>query len=128
VKGRKLMGFALLMALLSDPLGADEAQRFDHYQGEQPADLAAALTLLSDYAQRLEQQLQVQDLDAVALNDIHQLTYTLENALERLAEDVSALAELLESVHVGSETAAAAAVRADGARFLERLAPLLQVR
>lgn len=126
MKSKTLVAVALLSGVLSAPLRADEAERFDHYQGERPGDLSSALTLLDDFAQRLQQQLANDNLDPVVLNEIHQLTYTLENALGRLSTDVAELAELLESVHVASETAGAATVREDGERFLQQLAPLLR--
>lgn len=79
------------------------AHRVDHFQGEPAETLSDALSNFSEYNRLLEERLsgELTDEDLVA---IHQLTYTLENALEKIDEELSDLAEVLEEVHVASES------------------------
>lgn len=52
------------------------------------------------------------------LNTIHLLTYTLENALEKINTDLAELAEKLELLHLASETSDANAARQYGETYL----------
>nr|WP_205738404.1 DUF6746 family protein [Halomonas endophytica] len=53
------------------------------------------------------------------LGTIHELTYTLENALETITEEVEAMAFTLEEVHQGSETGDIERVKSNGEAYLE---------
>lgn len=57
---------------------------------------------------------------------IHELTYTLENALETIAEALGNIAELLEEVHVASETFDVDTIQNSGASYLQAAEPLTQ--
>ena len=48
---------------------------------------------------------------------MHQLTYTLENALGKINQELAKLAETLEAVHVASETGDVGTVLARGREF-----------
>ncbi len=54
------------------------------------------------------------------------LTYTLENALQRIDQEVDAMAISLEEVHLGSETLDQERVSSNGAAYLEAAAPTNQ--
>lgn len=95
-------------------------ERPDHYQGEPSETLEQAVANFSEYNQKLESLLAQDELSARQLNEVHQLTYTLENALEKIQEELVDLAEVLEEVHVGSETSDESAVLTRGAVYLER--------
>jgi len=58
------------------------------------------------------------------LHRVHELTYTLEDALEKLGNEQARLAELLEEVHVASEHADGDTVKASGRAYLRGSAPL----
>ncbi|HEY7773612.1 MAG TPA: DUF6746 family protein, partial [Marinagarivorans sp.] len=58
------------------------------------------------------------------LNEVHILTYTLENALEKLGSEREQLAELLEQVHKASEGADSDTVKTSGRAYLQGSAPL----
>lgn len=53
------------------------------------------------------------------LMTIHQLTYTLENALEKINIDLEELAQTLEKVHVASETNNREALKEAGSAYLK---------
>lgn len=100
--------------------------RVDHFKG-MPADtLDEALANLSAYNAELEQMLANPELDAMTLHSVHELTYTLENALERLILELQDLADTLEEVHVASEQADAETVRNKGNEYLETARSVVQ--
>ena len=65
--------------------------------------LQTAVANFSEYNKRLEKALSGELTDA-DLMKIHELTYTLENALEKINDDLEDLADTLEEVHIASET------------------------
>jgi|SRR5690554_957578 len=78
------------------------AHRVDHFEGKPAETLNDALSSFSEYNRLLEERLSG-ELSDDDLATIHQLTYTLENALEKINQELSELAEVLEEVHVASE-------------------------
>ena len=108
--------------------GRADPPRVDHYQGEPAPSLAAALANLDECNTRLDAVLEKDDLTPSDLHAVHELTYTLENALARIAEDVAVIAEHLEAVHVASERADTATIRERGRRYLEMTEPLTHGR
>lgn len=74
-----------------------------HFKGLAAPDLNTAVANFSEYNNRLEKVLagELTDADLVT---VHELTYTLENALEKINVDLEELAQTLEKVHVASET------------------------
>lgn len=113
---RPLFFALILLASLSVNAG--------HYEGKAAPTLDAALLNIAEYNQKLAQLLDKQKLSLAELNEVHQLSYTLENALERLDSEIEQIEELLEQVHKASEHADAATVKAAGAQYLERTQPL----
>ncbi len=73
-----------------------------HFKGLPAPDLATAVANFSEYNTRLEAKL-ASKLTDEDLAEIHELTYTLENALEKIEDELEELAETLEEVHVASE-------------------------
>ena len=56
--------------------------------------------------------------------DNHQLTYTLEIALEKINQEMAALADTLEEVHVASETSAPEKLVEEGKKYMQAVAEL----
>ncbi len=94
---------AVLAVSLAVAGGAIAEERPDHFKGLASPDLETAVANFSEYNNRLEKALSGELTDA-NLVTIHELTYTLENALEKINEDLEELAETLEEVHIASET------------------------
>lgn len=111
-----LMGSALSVLLLLGMVAS--AERADHFKGLPAETLEAAVKNFSEYNKKLEAVLDKGTLTAADLATIHELTYTLENALEKINEDFTALAETLEAVHVASESADSATVMTRGREYL----------
>ncbi len=114
---------ALAAALcLGFAAGAQE-QRISHYSGEPADSMPQALANLAEYNARLQALLAEDEVD---LHTVHELTYTLENALQRLQADLTDAAEALEEVHLASEAADAEKVKARGEDYLEVTRPLVE--
>lgn len=53
------------------------------------------------------------------MHHIHELTYTLEEALKKIHTDLAEVAEVLEEVHLASEQADAETVKNSGQAYLK---------
>jgi len=95
------------------------AEEYEHYKGEPAETLEQAVANFSEYNSRLDKAL-AGELSPEAMNEIHQLTYTLENALDKLNEEFDDLAERLELVHEASEHADPETVEREGSIYLEK--------
>ena len=109
----------ILAAGLALAAGAPASDEPEHYEGKEAETLEQAVAHFSEYNGRLAALLEQEELSPQDLATIHRLTYTLENALERIDEGFSEMAETLEAVHLASERADAESVSANGARYLD---------
>lgn len=115
-----------LACLLGVAIPALADERPDHYAGEPSETLEQAVSNFSEYNDKLKDLLSKDELSASDLNEVHQLTYTLENAVEKIRSEYADLAEVLEEVHVASETNEPSTVKEKGQAYLEtskQLAP-----
>ena len=94
---------AVLAVSLAVAGGAMADDRPEHFKGLAAPDLQTAVANFSEDNKRLEKALSGELTDA-DLMKIHELTYTLENALEKINDDLEDLADTLEEVHIASET------------------------
>lgn len=115
---RNLVPFALLVVAGCSGLTAFASERPDHFEGEPADTIEQALANFSEYNARLATLLEKGQLTMADLAQIHQLTYTLENALERIDDDLDNLAETLETLHLSSETADIEAARRNAEAYL----------
>lgn len=107
----------LLGLCLAIPAFAEE--RLDHFQGKAAETLEDAVANFREYNNRMAALVNKGALSAQDLHRIHEITYTLENALEKIRDELENLAEVLEDVHVASETADVEMVRNRGRIYLE---------
>lgn len=112
-----LLAAPLLSLGLSATALADE--RPAHFKGEKAETFEEALAHLSSYNAELQTILAKGELGPEDTAKIHQITYTLENALERISEDVEEMQETLEELHVASERYQVDVVRTQGREYLE---------
>ncbi|EWH01384.1 DUF6746 family protein [Halomonas sp. BC04] len=98
---------ALLPAFLTSLLiaSASASSSPDHFKGEPAETLADAVANFSEYNQQLAALLAQDELSITDLGTIHELTYTLENALEKIDEEVETMAVTLEEVHLARKPA-----------------------
>lgn len=109
---------AMLLAGLLATAAAQAEERTDHFEGETSATLEQAVANFSATNRQLAELLAQPELETSDLGTIHELSYTLENALEKINEEVADMAITLEEVHLGSETGDVERVRANGETYL----------
>ncbi|TCO71771.1 DUF6746 family protein [Chromatocurvus halotolerans] len=122
----RLKHLSLLLCLAISPAISLADDRPDHYSGEKAESLEEALENLRTYSDKLSTLVEDESFDSEHLNAVHELTYTLENALETVEGELQQLAETLESVHVASEQGETTTVAEDSRIFLEKTRVLLQ--
>ncbi len=121
-----LKALSLFICLITAPGLALADDRPEHYSGETSETLEEALQNLRDYSDELASIVQKDDFDSGRLHSVHEITYTLENALQRLDKELEQLAETLESVHLASERGETDTVAQDSAIFIRKTRLLLQ--
>ena len=78
-------------------------QRPQHYEGKAADTLAVAFENLAETNTRIAQLVADGDMQPEELSELHQLTYTAENSLGKITEELEALKEVLEVIHLSSE-------------------------
>ena len=109
--------FTLAAMALTPAMAQD---RPDHFEGKSPETLSQALEYFSEYNAKVAELLAKDELDIHDLAAIHELTYTLENSLEKTRDELAELAEVLEDLHVATETADYEGARTHGRAYLEK--------
>lgn len=79
-------------------------QDVDHFQGEEPQSLAHAKMMVQHSHQQIEALLRKEKLTTEEIHELHELTYSLENAVAFIQEDMKGAADALETLHKASET------------------------
>ncbi|MBT0585990.1 DUF6746 family protein [Alteromonas oceanisediminis] len=115
--------FAATLCLSNTVVADDEYQ---HFAAKPSEDLSSALCNLKDYNALLTDIVETDaDIPVEGMVKIHELTYTLENAIQQLQRDLATIAEDLESVHKASERIDQATVSEKSAAYLEATSLLL---
>lgn len=129
MKTSRLSLFATLVLTLGlvQPWSTTAAsEKPDHFKGKPSANLAEALSNLDEYNAKLATLLERETLTLEELTQVHELTYTLEQALQRIQTDVGRIAQDLEVVHKASERADGKTVKSSGAAYLEAAQTLVR--
>jgi len=119
----QLISVAAFSVLLSLSAAAHD-ERPDHFSGKTVTTEAEARSYFSQYNQKLATLLALPELSPAQLLEIHEITYTLENALAKLPTEAAKVADLLESLHLASEYANAADAKKQGEQYLQAVAAL----
>lgn len=90
-----------------------------HFKGKSSETLKQAVSNFSEYNNKLAAILKKDTLSPQEMQQVHELTYTLENALEKMNISLAQLAMTLEAVHVGSETGDVESVKTQGSHYLD---------
>lgn len=101
-------------------------QRPGHFKGKPAETLSAAVVNFSDYNKQLATVLAKDKLEPADMVKVHELSYTLENALEKLREELAGLADTLEEVHLASEKMDASTVKVQGQKYLDTAHKIIQ--
>ncbi|CUA82502.1 DUF6746 family protein [Pseudidiomarina woesei] len=118
MKKLSVISAALALVLVAAPSYASDDKRPDHFKGKKSETLQQALDNMREYNKKLE-ELMHGELTPQKMAEIHQLTYTLEEALQKLDDEVDDLQEVLEEVHLGSEHMDFGKVKSNGRKYLE---------
>ncbi|PLW82360.1 hypothetical protein CWI75_11385 [Kineobactrum sediminis] len=110
--------------LFASQASADD--RPGHFRGEPSATLEEAFANLESYNARLRDTLDSGEVQGDDFNQIHLLTYTLENALERIESELEMLEESLEEIHIGSERGEPGRIDENAADYFSRADSLLK--
>ncbi|WP_347330386.1 DUF6746 family protein [Marinimicrobium locisalis] len=119
---RPLMMLPLLAALACSVQAED---RLEHYQGKPADTLEQAVANFTEGNRELRKLLEG-EVTSADLARVHELSYTLENALGKMNKEMKVLAVLLEQVHLASETAKTETVQGSGRAYFE-IAETLQL-
>lgn len=112
-----LIGASLFSAQASD----DDA----HFKAIVSTDIASALCNLNTYNAELQQVTSEKDVDTMGMLKVHELTYTLENALQKIQAELITIAANLEEVHQSSESHDQTKVKTYTEKYMKGLDALL---
>ena len=118
--------FAGVVALSLSAVSWADSDRPAHAKGEPAETLQQAVTNLSEYNTKLEALLTRDELNAQDMHEVHMITYTLENALQKIQADLAESAEVLEEVHIASETGKPEIVKEKGQAYLQTTRTLVK--
>lgn len=99
---------------------ADAEEGMSHYEAQPSETLAEAVENFVTYNDKVQEVLARDDLSVADMEEIHQLTYTLEIALAKINEELGALPVVLEEVHLASEGDDTAGLRTVAEAYLEK--------
>lgn len=120
------LGLATFIYVAVQPAQAEDEQRYEHFKGQPAKNLDQALFNLANFNAKLEEIMAKGELSPNDMATIHQLSYTLENALQRLDEEVDTMQEVLEEVHLASESMDYETVKKQGKVYLEATGKLVK--
>lgn len=114
----------LLCGLLFSSI-ANSDEDYQHFPAIGSPDMKTAVCNLKAYNQKLAALTSKDELSTADMVKVHELTYTLENALARIQEDLTNVAANLEKVHKGSEKLEQDTVKGVSFEYFEQLNVLL---
>ena len=107
---------ASLGVLLSN---AQADEKYSHFPSLESADTASALCNLEVFNKKLQTLIKKDKLTPEDMVKVHELTYTLENAVIRLQKDLKTVAVDLENVHLASERLDKDTIKDSGKGYLD---------
>lgn len=121
-----LVSLTLVSALtFSHTAIADDGQ---HFEALAAPDLQSAYCNLDNYNAVLSTTLNKAKLDPMSMLKIHELTYTLENALVRWQIELAKVAESLEALHKASEQMSAQDAKNAGKAYMAEITAILNTQ
>ncbi len=112
-----LTATAIMLGCLTQ---AEAEEGVSHYEALPSETLVDAVENFVTYNDKVQEVLAREDLSVADMEDIHNLTYTLEIALAKINEELGALPVVLEEVHLASESDNPAHLRAVAKAYLEQ--------
>ncbi len=122
----RVITFAATLALGLAALPAIASEDVDHYAAEPSETLVEALRILDEYNAKVAAVMARDDLSVADMEEVHQYTYTMEQAVARIATETEDIAAALEEVHLSSEGDDPSALRENVATYLDMSGPLTE--
>ena len=122
----KSLAAAAALGLAATALAASDDSEMQHYNMVESETLEAALTNFVDYNAKVRDVLAREDLSVADMEEIHEYTYTIEAALAKINEEMGALPETLEALHLASEDHDEAEVRSLAETYFETAGALAE--
>lgn len=97
------VAFVSTLALQGSVIASDDMPQ--HFKGVPSHTLEEAVKNFSEYNKKLSVIMLKDELKPVDMAEIHQLTYTLENALDVIEDAIDNIEDNLEDLHKASEKA-----------------------
>jgi len=117
----KLVLFGSLLSMSSVALASSSS----HFKGEEINDLPKAVQIFSEQNKKFSAIIEKGSIELKEMGVIHQMTYSMENALKKIKKEVAEMEELLEEVHEASEHGENQKVIDDGKKYLEKAQTLI---
>jgi hypothetical protein len=119
---QQMVAMVLAGGLVSNAVLASDDE---HFKGKKAATFAQAQALMAEYNAKLAAIVEDGKVTPAEMGEVHQLTYTLENSLERMEDELERIEEVLEEVHEGSEHGEYEYVLKNARRYLQDSSVLL---
>lgn len=111
-----MLALSVATILLSPQIYSEE--KYSHFPAIASKDLPTALCNISVYNEKLASILNQPTLSAQDMVKVHELTYTLENAVNFLKTSLEQTSIDLEKVHKASEVLNASTIKNSGKQYL----------
>jgi hypothetical protein len=110
---------ALTCLLFSVASLASDDKKYRHFPAVASPNIEVALCNIANYNKVLTQITQQKEMSVEDMVKIHELSYTLENALGKLSSELTNAAVNLEQVHLASETLQQAVIQKHAEIYLD---------
>lgn len=114
-----LFSLALSVPLLSFSQLASSEEKYSHFPALVSTDVSVALCNIHSYNEKLTDILGKEALSTEDMVKVHEITYTLENAINYLKSSLEQTSVDLEKVHKASERLNATVIQDSGADYLK---------
>ncbi len=109
---------ATIGSLLFTGFMAQADEKYSHFPSLEAPTTSAALCNLATFNEKLQAIATKKELSPEDMVKVHELTYTLENAIVRLKKDLDTIAVDLEKVHKASEHLNQNIIKNSGDKYL----------
>ena len=101
------------------------ASESSHFKAEKVETLSQAVKVFSEYNQKFAAIVAKDRIELKEMGEVHQMTYSMENALRKIKREVAEMEYLLEEVHEASEHGQPQTVIKDGRQYLKKAQTLI---
>jgi site-specific recombinase len=117
-----LTAASLFVIVITNAIADEE---YNHFPSLEAPNTTVALCNLASFNKKLKTIADKEKLSAEDMVKVHELTYTLENAVMRLQQELEVIAIDLEKVHKASEVLDQGIIKASGKKYLRATTEIL---